>query len=451
VATPRVELEFLPAALEVEATPPLPAARAMLWTIVACFSIALAWACIGEVDIVAVAHGRIVPSGRVKVIQPLETGTVQAILVSEGERVRSGEPLVELDGTVARADRRRLERERLSLELDRARLESLIEVMRADRDEHESGQSFEARLARIAPVPPDQRAIARARFAEDRSEYRAAAGALADEARQQEAERRAVRERVAQLDATVPLVAERAASLRTLTEQGLAPRAQWLEIEQARIEAHKERDVQANRAEALTAALSTIDQRRRQLQAQYEARWLHDLAEVEVGLAIADQEIVKAERRMDLQRLVAPVDGAVQELAVHTIGGVVTPAQALMRIVPDEDAIQIEAWIANKDVGFVHAGQAVEIKIETFPFTRYGTIDGELLGISADAVPDERRGLIYAAQVRLAQDTLRVDGRIVKLTAGMAASVEIKLGRRRLVEFLLAPLLRYRDEAARER
>jgi hemolysin D len=148
----------------------------------------------------------------------------------------------------------------------------------------------------------------------------------------------------------------------------------------------------------------------------------------------------------------APIDGVVQQLAVHTVGGVVAAGDELMLIVPRSGGLEIEAWIANKDIGFVHAGQAATVKVETFPFTTYGTIDGELAALAADAVNDDERGLVYRARVTL-QTTLVVSraGRAMALGPGMAVSVEFALGRRRIIEFLAAPLLRYRAEALRER
>jgi len=149
--------------------------------------------------------------------------------------------------------------------------------------------------------------------------------------------------------------------------------------------------------------------------------------------------------------LTAPVSGVVQQLAVHTIGGVVTPAQELMKIVPESESLEVEAWILNKDIGFVEEGQTAEVKIETFPFTKYGTLDAEVIDVSNDAITDEQKGLVYAGRVLLQKSTIRVGEKIVNLTPGMAVTVEIKTGTRRLIEFVLSPLLRYKQESLGER
>ncbi|BBA32640.1 HlyD family secretion protein [Methylocaldum marinum] len=149
--------------------------------------------------------------------------------------------------------------------------------------------------------------------------------------------------------------------------------------------------------------------------------------------------------------LAAPVDGVVQQLAVHTVGGVVTPAQPLLVIVPRDNPLEVEAFIQNKDIGFVNAGQEAEVKIETFPFTKYGTIPAKVMQVSNDAIQDEKRGLIYAARVALSHATMVVEEKAVNLTPGMAVTVEIKTGKRRLIEYFLSPLLQYEDESLRER
>lgn len=163
------------------------------------------------------------------------------------------------------------------------------------------------------------------------------------------------------------------------------------------------------------------------------------------------QETIKATQRNQLQRLTAPVDGVVQQLAVHTIGGVVTPAQQLMVIVPQEEGIEVEAVITNRDIGFVREGQAAEVKIDAFPYTKYGAIDAELVNLSNDAVPDEKLGLIYTARVLLKQSAIRVEEKMINLSPGMSVTVEVKTGKRRLIEYVLSPLMQYADESVRER
>ena len=163
------------------------------------------------------------------------------------------------------------------------------------------------------------------------------------------------------------------------------------------------------------------------------------------------QEAVKAGQKTGQQRLTAPIDGVVQQLAVHTIGGVVTPAQQLMLVVPREHQLEVEAMVENKDIGFVKEGQPVEVKIETFPFTIYGAIPGKVLTVSDDAIEQEKVGLVYAARVSMERSTIDLGDKVVTLSPGMAVTVDIQTGQRRLIEFILSPLLKSLKESARER
>ncbi len=437
------ELEFLPAALEIQETPPLPIGRYIIWAIMLFFTFGIGWAWIGEVDIVSVATGKIVPSSRVKLIQPLETGVVRKIYIKEGDHVQTGDILVELDSTLSGADQAQAKDQQRALELDRARLFSILDaIKKRDKTDY---------FAQLTDATPRQIGLHKERIERQISEYRANIAALKDEKRQRQAEKGSILQRVEQLDATIPLVAERAKSLADLLKKDMVPRVQWLELEQERIEQVKERDVQKFNLAMVDAAIANITQRQSAQKAEYENQLLTEMTEVENRIVALEQELIKAEKRVRLQNLVAPVAGKVHRLAIHTVGGVVTPAQELMHIVPDKDAIEVEAWVPNKDIGFVQEGQQAEIKVETFPFTKYGTIDGEVKTLSNDATPNENLGLVYAMRVKMSQATIKVKEKIVNLTPGMAVTVEMNLGKRRLIEFLLSPLLRYKDESVRER
>jgi hemolysin D len=179
--------------------------------------------------------------------------------------------------------------------------------------------------------------------------------------------------------------------------------------------------------------------------------WLDKLHEAEQRTSSLAQEYIKAGSRGQFMRLTAPVSGTVQQLAVHTLGGVVTPAQPLMILVPTESEIEVEAYLSNQDVGFVHKGQLAEIKVETFSFTKYGTLSGEVIAVSSDAIQDEKLGLVFAVRIKLKKNSLWVDGNKMNLTPGMAVTTEIKTTQRRVIEYFLDPLKRHVSESLDER
>lgn len=355
--------------------------------------------------------------------------------------------MIELDATTARADVERLRSDLLAALLERVRNRVLLAAL---EDGHPP-----ARGQLLAALPQELDAVRL------EAEYRLASGAYAAyesaldqldaEIARREAERRATLALVDKLQQTLPIVEQRARDYRDLMERRFVSRHGYLELEQARIE--QERDLAAQREKLAEIAASRLEAERQQARLVAETRreWLQGHQAAEERAAALAQEVVKAESRDRLMRLAAPVDGRVQQLAVHTLGGVVTPAQPLMVIVPLDNPLEVEARVPNKDIGFVHAGQVAEVKVETFPFTKYGTLAGELLDVSSDAIQDEKLGLVFAARVRLARDTLQVDGRTVRLSPGMAVTVEVKTGKRRLIEYFLGPLLTYADESLRER
>jgi hemolysin D len=238
------------------------------------------------------------------------------------------------------------------------------------------------------------------------------------------------------------------------------------------VEQQKELTVQKSRLREAEAAVAAIRETRRQAEAEYRHTLSDELAKTEQKASGLTQELIKAEQKTRLQRLAAPVDGMVQQLAIHTVGGVVTPAQALLVVVPSDSRLEIEAMVSNRDIGFVRPGQEAEIKIDTFNFTRYGLLQGQVLSVSQDAIirdrqrdrPEDRgqgapnetsepkgQELNYSARISLGRTQMQIDEQMVNLSPGMAVTVEIKTGSRTILSYLLSPLLRYRHEILRER
>jgi hemolysin D len=363
------ELAFLPAALEIVETPPSPIGRAIGATIIAIFCLALAWACLGTVDIVAVAPGRIVPSGSTKIIQPFDTGVVRAIHVRDGQSVKAGDALIELDPTMTEAD---------------------VEHAKAELS-------------------------------------------------QKQAERDTIGATISKLEATIPVLEQKVEVRKYLADKALGSKLLYLTDYQELVGQQQDLVVQKSR-----------------------------YREAEAAVAAATQNVLKAEHRTKLQLLNSPVDGVVQQLAVHTVGGVVTSAQPLLVVVPADARLEIEARVSNQDIGFVRTSQDVEIKVDTFNFTRYGLLHGKVTSLSQDAISRDKsqdkddktatgskestaEQSFYSARISIDQSQMHVDGSLVNLGPGMAVTVEIKTGARRIISYLLSPLVRYGQEALRER
>jgi hemolysin D len=458
----KAEMAFLPAALEIVETPPSPIGRAIAVTIIAVFCVALAWACLGTVDIVATAPGKIIPSGRSKVIQPFETGVVRAIHVQDGQSVKAGDVLIELDPTMSGAELGHLKSDLISAQLDAARLRAAI----AGHDDP---------LADFKPpagASPELIQMHRRYLISQTAEQNAKLAAIDGQVAQKEAERATVDATIKKLDATIPMLQERVDVRRQLYQKELSSKLLYLTELQDLVGLQQDLLVQKSKSRETDAAIAALVETRTKTAAEYQRSLFDDLAKAEQKAAGLVQDVVKADQRTNLQHLTAPVDGVVQQLAVHTVGGVVTPAQALMTIVPLESHLEIEAMVSNRDVGFIEAGQEAAIKVDTFNFTRYGLLHGKLLSVSHDSFPREKpqdktsdnsqgtessssepRGqeLIYAARVALDRSQMQVEDKLVNLSPGMAVTIEIKTGSRRIISYLLSPLVRYKQESLRER
>ena len=445
------EAAFLPAALSLQETPVHPAPRRLALGLIALFLIALAWAILGHVDIVAVAPGRIIVSERTKVIQPLEVSVVKRVLVKDGDRVEAGQSLVELDPTGATADKSSIDEQLKSAESEVMRTRVLQRALGTrDRAVVVPAPALDREAIPAAWSSADTRA-AEAQLGAEWSDITARLAKSAAEIARRQAELVTVREMIAKLEATLPIARQREADFRQLAEQGFMSNHANQDRMRERIELERDLATQRARLAEANAALKESENNR----LAYVAETQHALREREANGELkrqqATQEQAKAVRRERLTTLKAPVKGTVQQLATHTEGGVVTEAQPLMVIVPDDANVTAEVTLENKDIGFVNVGQEAAIKLETLPYTRYGTVQARVKTVTADAVNDEKRGAIFPVTLSLDATEIDVDGRAIRLSPGMNLTAEIKTGTRQIIEFLLSPVQRSTSESLRER
>lgn len=444
------EARFLPAALALQETPVHPLPRVTMAVLLVFAFLALLWSIIGQVDMVASAHGQIVPDSRSKVIQSIEAGTVRQIHVRDGQLVRANDTLLELDHTVARADVVRLEYELAATSREAMRYRLLLDMLAiSDASDHDALAQALANLDE-----GDRKVLDESDLPLVIGSFSALTATMAQldaEEMRREAEHRTVLARVEKLRETLPLIEQRARDYRDLSDKRFISRHRYLELEQVRIEQSRELAAMRESLHQMDAARAEVQRNRERLVAETRRDWLSRMQTTQERRVALNQELIKAARRDEAMLLAAPVDGVVQQLGVHTLGGVVTPAQPLMVIVPLDNPLEIEALVSNRDIGFVFPGQSVEVKVDTFPFTKYGTLEGEIISVSPDAIQHDVHGPVFVARVRLAGDRLQVDERIVPLSPGMTVVVEIRTGQRRLIEYFLGPLLKYADESLRER
>jgi hemolysin D len=433
------EAAFLPAALSLQDTPVHPAPRRAAIAICALFVLALLWAVFGQIDIVAVASGRIVVSERTKTLQPLQTSVVRKVHVKDGDAVQAGQLLVELDATEAQADQASVKEQRDAAGSELRRTTALLQALAAGK----------------APVLIDDGSASgvgdRSQLHAEWQDVTARLAKLAAERARREAELQIVQAMTAKLEATLPIARQREVDVRNLAAQGFMSSHAEQDRMRERIELERDLATQQARSAEARAALIEADQATAAYRAETQRGLSERQAQARSKHEQLTQEQLKTAQRNRLMQLTAPVMGTVQQLAIHTEGGVVTPAQVLMVIVPYDAQVSAEVVIDNKDIGFVHEGQSAQIKLETFNFTRYGTVNATVKSVSADAVNDDKRGAIFPATLSLADDAIEVDGRHIRLGPGMNVTAEIKTGKRRVIEFLLSPVQRAGAESLRER
>ena len=438
------QLDFLPAALAVQERPPSPVSHWLLVVLLSLFAASLAWACVGEVDIVVTAPGRIVPTGQVKRVQAHERGTVAAILVAEGDRVAAGQALVRLDPTYADADNQGISTRLAEAGLQLSWRRELAAWMRQPR----------VNLALVEVSTADaatDEAMAQALYQQHRAEIVARVRGVEQQRAANRAEQQmAIAER-AKVEAALDILEERVGAHKALLDKQYGSRVQYLELLQAQTELEWSIPVLEARLAQLVETGEALASNLRALLGDYRKQNLLELARLEAEISALEQELRKTNQHRQQQVLSAPVAGTVHALATHTVGGVVTPAQELMQIVPREVSVEVEANLQNRDIGFVTEGQRAQIKVDTFNFTKYGLIDARVANIGNDAIEDQQHGWVFKTRLTLDKDRLAVEDRVVRLSPGMAITAEIKTGKRRLIEFFLSPLLRYRQESARER
>jgi hemolysin D len=381
-----------------------------------------------------------VPSDEVKLVQASNSGIVRRIYVHDGDVVRRGQPLIDLDPTVSTADQAQAQKGLMEAELNAARNKAIADALIG------RGLHFTAPAGTSPDIIDTQRRLIAAQLAVTE----AAASSLAAARQSSLADANSAAQQVRKFDDTVPVLDRELSAMNGLAAKGYAPGMRLLELQRQRRSEAGDRDVAlAQRARGDADARKFGDQAA-QTRQQARQQALTDLAKAQNDVILRREELTKATQRSRLQRLYAPEDGTVQQIAVHTLGGVAEAVKPLMIVVPG-GALTVEAQVLNKDAGFVRVGQQVSVKLEAFPYTRYGTVAGRISSISRDAIQDKRTGPYYLARIRLDRTTVMTERGRIRLSPGLTTTSDIRIGSRRIISYLVSPLAELHAEAGREK
>ena len=456
-----IERQFLPAALEVLETPPSPSSRIMAAAICAIALVGVLWASYGRIDIVAVAAGKIVTQARTQVVQAPESGVVKEIYVQPGQNVKQGDPLIQLDVETIKAEIERARADQTQARLDIARLRAFVDPL----------SEFEVEpLSDIDPVLVTR---TRLQFEAQKMERDSRLSALDRERERHESELATAEVMLQKAKDILPLVQERADIRMKAAQIEFGSKLLSLEARQQLVDIQAEIRLQKFKISGAQSTLSALSNQRKQIVAEILKNAYNDFARAIAQNGAATEAFIKASRRLELSTIRAPLDGYVNQLNVRTLGGVVTPAQQLVLISPENSPLEVDVVVSNRDVAFIAQNQDVEVKVDAYPFRRYGLLKGHVIGIAQDSeaqanpndptqVGSQRRAdqsayiegserLLYAVKIAIDPETLMVDGKPAPLMAGMSVRAEIKTGARSIAEFLMSPLAEYLHQSLRER
>lgn len=440
------ERAFLPAHLELTETPLSVAPKWTARLIILFAVIALVWALLGKLDIVAVAMGKTTLGGRSKIIQPLETSVVDKIAVKNGDHVKNGQVLVQLSGIGSDSDYAQSDKSLQAARLNKLRLEAVIRAV----DTRQTPQ-LDRKLATQWHLNSEQIIEAQSLALHQFQTWFTQDAQLQTVLREHQAQLQGIQAQVNKLEQTTAIERSRTADYKDLLAQNFVSKHAYYEQQSKYIQNKNDLASQRSQLKQIQESIREAEQNRHLQTNTLKRDTLDQLRQANEQIQQLTEATDKALQRKQLMTLKSPVDGTVQQLATHTVGGVVTAAQQIMVIVPDQDQMEIEALVPNKDIGFIRTGQDAVIKIESFPYTRYGYLTGKVKHVSFDAIEDEKLGLVFAATIVMDKNYLMIDGKKVNLTAGMNVTAEIKTGKRRVITYLLSPLQTKVDESMRER
>jgi len=439
----RLQYEFLPAAEEIVETPAAPLGALVVWLVTLLLIVALVWSYFGRIDIVAVANGKISTEGSTKIIQPAISGVVTSINVHEGQRVKKGETLLALDKTTAEKDVATANQSLNTARVERDILRRLAVGGNTDDIINNADLPDETK-AMLRQFASSQTALSAAR-------QQAANGTISNYRQQLQFNQQAKN----QLETNAQNLKNRKAEIEKQLPNANPVDKLRLQNELTSID---QRITSADSAvlgqnQQLLQSQSALTQAQNQSQTQIaetNSAFSNQIITAEKRIIELENNLVKAKQILAQTTITAPVDGTVLSLTVKTIGGVVNAGQQLAQIVPEKVPLYVDAALDNQDVGFVKPGQRVVVKVATYPFQRYGYLEGTVENISPDAIQDDKKGLIYKAKIKLNDDKSSKQNQL-KLLPGMNISAEITTGQRRIIEFFLDPLMTKADESLKVR
>ncbi|MCK9372546.1 MAG: HlyD family type I secretion periplasmic adaptor subunit [Sulfuricurvum sp.] len=422
--------EFTPLLVEIEERPTSPLGRSLLYTILAFMSIGLLWLFFAKIDVVVSARGKVIPVGEIKTLQPVETGVIGSILVKEGQSVKKGEVLMEIDPSMTQSDLASKQQNLALLELETNRLNALIN----DRP--------------FIPNPACKETAAistqQLMYFSTKSAYEQQRQVLQEQIRQNDEQTLTAQADKSRLKQLLASAKEHEARLKEVLD--IIAKKEYEDVKNQKVEYQEQLTMKEHVIAQSGGKLRELNQQLRLITQEYRNKLLAELTQKSKEATSLRTEVETTQFRNAKQQIIAPVDGTIGKLLVHTVGGVVTPAEKLLTLIPQNVPLIIQATVLNQDIGFITKEMDAAVKIDTFDFQKYGLIHGTVKHIADDAIDDEKLGPVYEIAITPNDTTLRVEGKDLTINPGMSVTAELKVGKRRVIEFFIYPMIKYLDE-----
>ena len=423
--------------------------KRVLLTVAGMVGIFLVWSWFAEIDEVSRGQGRVIPSQQLQVVQNLEGGILQQVLVREGEQVRQGQVLMGIDQTRFRADVREQQHQRTTLMADIARYQAELASVRV-----ESTRAFlQIQPPDFSQLDADSPSLLfyQALFQERMQGLENSFAIIAEQIQQRQQERSEIESRIRHLERSMALVEQELNLTRPLARRGVVSEVELLQLERQFNEVQSELASARYHLPKVLAALQESLRKQVEAALQFRTESQQKLAEASSRLAVLEESLVQLSDRLTRTQVVSPVNGVINSIRINTIGGVIQPGMDLIEIVPQEEALVVEARMSPRDIAFIRPGLTAVVKLTAYDFTIYGGLAGTLEYISADAMLDEQGNSYYLVRIRTEGSFLDADGEVLPIMPGMMASVDIITGKRTLFQYLVKPITRAKQSALKER
>lgn len=434
--------EFLPSALEIIEKPSSPVGRGIIWIIFIFILFIVVWSIVSKVDVVSNARGKIIPSGKLKTIQPLEEGIIKKIYVEEGQSVKKGDLLVEFDSTMKKADtvviKKTLALYKLELELK----------------EHTIKDKFvkiKDILNRYKDVDTSKIYSEYNAYISEKKVYESALNEIKLTMARSRVELQKTISSLNQAKNKYSLLKIETKSYNQLKELGGVTEHDWLAKQTEMKIAQEEIAIKEAECKSIEIIINETEAQLENHIRKHEFELNSKILELQREILYFEGNLTKIQKQYELKKIYSPADGRINQIGITTVGGIATPASVIMTVVPEKTPLVAELLVLNKDIGFVEIGQIVEMKLDTFPFQRHGLLVGSVVRISPDAYNDEKLGLVYKVVVDIKENNVTHNGKIIQLVSGLSMTGEIKTGKRRVIEFFLSPIIKYKDESLKVR